>query len=146
MSQLKSELCVWYLDDSTIGGPAEDVKHDLEVIVREGTALGLHLNERKSEVIGNNRTPFCFQSLKHRRPIRNLLFCWAPPLVIRGLLLMLSLGRHSYSAQWEIDSNTSRPMLPCYSFAILLPSRSCCTSLGPRPVSYPPASRFMMTF
>ena len=51
MSQLKSELCVWYLDDSTIGGPAEDVKHDLEVIVCEGAALGLHLNERKSEVI-----------------------------------------------------------------------------------------------
>ena len=56
VSQLKSELCVWYLDDSTIGGPAEDVKHDLEVIVREGAALGLHLNERKSEVIGDNLT------------------------------------------------------------------------------------------
>ena len=54
MFQLKPELCVWYLDDSTIGGPAEDVKHDLEVIVCEGAALGLHLNERKSEVIGDN--------------------------------------------------------------------------------------------
>ena len=43
-------------------------------------------------------TPFCFESLKHRRPIRHLFFCWAPPL------LMPSLGRHSYSAQWEIDS------------------------------------------
>ena len=51
VSQLKSELCLWYLDDTTIGGPAEDVKHDLEVIVCEGAALGLHLNERKSEVI-----------------------------------------------------------------------------------------------
>ena len=51
VSQLKSELCVWYLDDGTIGGAAEDVKRDLEVIVCEGAALGLHLNERKSEVI-----------------------------------------------------------------------------------------------
>ncbi len=51
MSQLKSELCVWYLDDGTIEGAAEDVKHDLEVVVREGAALDLHLNERKSEVI-----------------------------------------------------------------------------------------------
>ena len=51
MSQLKSELCVWYLDDGTIGGAAEDIKHDLEIVVREGAALGLHLNERKSEVI-----------------------------------------------------------------------------------------------
>ncbi len=50
-SQLKSELCVRYLDDGTIGGAAEDVKHDLEVVVREGAALGLHLNERISEVI-----------------------------------------------------------------------------------------------
>ena len=50
----KSELCVWYLDDGTIGGAAEDVKHDLEVIVCEGAALGLHLNEWKSEVIGGD--------------------------------------------------------------------------------------------
>ena len=54
VSQLKSELCVWYLDDGTIGGAAEDVKHDLEVIVCEGAALGLHLNEWKSEVIGGD--------------------------------------------------------------------------------------------
>ena len=54
VSQLKSELSAWYLDDSTIGGPAADVKHELEVIVCEGAALGLHLNERKSEVIGDD--------------------------------------------------------------------------------------------
>ena len=51
VSQLKSELGVWYLDDGTIGGVTEDDKHDLEVVVREGAALGLLLNERKSEVI-----------------------------------------------------------------------------------------------
>ena len=51
VSQLKSELGVWYLDDGTIEGVTEDVKHDLEVVVREGAALGLLLNERKSEVI-----------------------------------------------------------------------------------------------
>ena len=51
VSQLKSELGVWYLDDGNIGGVTEDVKHDLEVVVREGAALCLLLNERKSEVI-----------------------------------------------------------------------------------------------
>ena len=149
VSQLKLELCVWYLDDSTIGGPAEDIKHDLEVIVCEGAALGLHLNERKSEVIGDDlaaRDSILLSIPEDRRSIRNLLFCWAPPLVIRGLLLMLFLGRHSYSAQWEIDSNMFRPMMHCYSFAILSPSHSCCTSLGPHPVSYPPASKCMMMF
>ena len=51
MSQLKSEFCVWYLDDGTIGGPAEDVMHDLELVGRECAFLGLQLNELKSEVI-----------------------------------------------------------------------------------------------
>ena len=54
VSQLKSELCVWYLDDGTIGGAAEDVKRDLEVIVCKGAVQGLHLNERKSEVIADD--------------------------------------------------------------------------------------------
>ena len=51
VSQLKSEFCVWYLDDGTIGGPAEDVMHDLELVGRECAFLGLQLNELKSEVI-----------------------------------------------------------------------------------------------
>ena len=48
---MKSEFCVWYLDDGTVGGFAETVKQDLEVIKEEGVLLGLELNEKKSEVI-----------------------------------------------------------------------------------------------
>ena len=48
---MKSEFCVWYLDDGTVGGSAETVKQDLEVIKEEGALLGLELNEKKSEVI-----------------------------------------------------------------------------------------------
>ena len=51
VSQLQSELCVWYLDDGTVGGAVDDIKHDLEMVEREGAALGLQLNQRKSEVI-----------------------------------------------------------------------------------------------
>ena len=54
MSQLKSELCVWYVDDSTIGRATEDVKHDLEVVIWEGPALGLPLNQQKTELIGDD--------------------------------------------------------------------------------------------
>ena len=57
-SQLKSELCLFYLDDVTLGGCKEDILHDLEVVEREGVDLGLHLNHlglhlnhQKSEVI-----------------------------------------------------------------------------------------------
>ena len=50
-SQLKSELCLFYLDDVTLGGCKGDILHDLEVVEREGVDLGLHLNHQKSEVI-----------------------------------------------------------------------------------------------
>ena len=51
VSLLKSELSIWYLDDGTIGGTAEVVRHDLEVVNREGAKLGLQLNGQKSEVV-----------------------------------------------------------------------------------------------
>ena len=42
---------MWYLDDGTVGGSADSVKQDLEVIKEQGASLGLSLNESKSEVI-----------------------------------------------------------------------------------------------
>ena len=50
-SQLKSELCLCYLDDVTLGGNVDDALDDLEVVEHVATGLGLHLNHRKSEVI-----------------------------------------------------------------------------------------------
>ena len=46
-SKLKSELSLFYLDDGTLGGNAEMLQHDLEVVEREGAEVD-HL---KSEVI-----------------------------------------------------------------------------------------------
>ena len=48
---MKSELCLFYLDNSTLGDCKEDILHDLEVVEREGAEVGLHLNHQKSEVI-----------------------------------------------------------------------------------------------
>ena len=48
-SHLKSELCLFYLDDGTLGGKVVDVLHDLDLIVSEGAELGLHLNHHKSK-------------------------------------------------------------------------------------------------
>ena len=49
--QLKSEFCVFYLDDGTVGGSEHDVLHDFQLIDREAAAIGLQLNHRKSELI-----------------------------------------------------------------------------------------------
>ena len=48
---MKSELCLFYLDDGTLGGSNYDIAQDLEVVKNEGAVLGLSLNQTKSEVI-----------------------------------------------------------------------------------------------
>ena len=53
-SLLKSELCIFYLDDGTLGGVLSDVLHDSEVIKKEAGIVGLDLNPQKSEVISIN--------------------------------------------------------------------------------------------
>lgn len=40
-----------YLDDITLGGSPEQIQHDLEVVDRVASDLGLHLNHHKSELI-----------------------------------------------------------------------------------------------
>ena len=51
VSQLESELCLFFLDDGTLGGSVETLRHDLEVIHKFGEAIGLELNKQKSEII-----------------------------------------------------------------------------------------------
>ena len=53
-SQLESELCLLFLDDGTLGGSVETLRHDLEVIHKFGEAMGLELNKQKSEIICSN--------------------------------------------------------------------------------------------
>ena len=50
-SSLKSELCIFYLDDGTLGGLLSDVLHDVEMIKKEAGIVGLELNPQKSEVV-----------------------------------------------------------------------------------------------
>ena len=44
------DLNVWYLDDGTIIGKKEDVFGVFELLLKEGPALGLHLNVQKNEI------------------------------------------------------------------------------------------------
>ena len=52
-SQLRSELSFFYLDDGTLGGSEEDLRHDVEVVERVGSSIGLMLNAGKTEIIGS---------------------------------------------------------------------------------------------
>ena len=49
--QLRSELCLFYLDNGTLGGSEDDILHDLEVINNAADELGLMLNMQKCELI-----------------------------------------------------------------------------------------------
>ena len=49
-TQLKTDLCLFYLDDITFGGKLEDVLYNLDLVEREGEDLGLLPNHQKSEV------------------------------------------------------------------------------------------------
>ena len=51
LSQLQSELKIFYLDDGTVGGSTESVLHDLHYLESGAAELGLHLNQSKSELI-----------------------------------------------------------------------------------------------
>lgn len=51
--QLRSPLCVMYMDDVSVGGSVEDALHDLDVI-KDAESLGLSLNPVKCEVICHN--------------------------------------------------------------------------------------------
>lgn len=46
-------VSLWYLDDGHLAGPSEQVLEALNVILREGTSFGLHLNLNKCLVYGN---------------------------------------------------------------------------------------------
>ena len=53
-SLMKSELCIFYLDNGTLGGVLSDVLYDIGVMKKEAGIVGLEFNPQKSEVIGIN--------------------------------------------------------------------------------------------
>ena len=50
-SRLESDLCLFYLDDGTLGGSPQEVLQDLQRVEQGAAELGLSLNHEKSEVI-----------------------------------------------------------------------------------------------
>ena len=51
VTQLNSELSVFYLNDGNLGGDVETLLSDLEVVEREGARIRLQLNVQKSKII-----------------------------------------------------------------------------------------------
>ena len=50
-SRLKLDLCLFYLDDRTLGGTPQEVLRDLQWVEQGAAELGLSLNHEKLEVI-----------------------------------------------------------------------------------------------
>ena len=50
-SRLESDLCLFYLDDGTLGGSPQEVLQDFQRVEQGAVELGLSLNHEKSEVI-----------------------------------------------------------------------------------------------
>ena len=50
ISNLKSSLNIWYLDDGTLGGDPNDVLKDWKKILVKGKEIGLSLNPGKCEL------------------------------------------------------------------------------------------------
>ena len=53
-TQLESEMSLFYLDDGTLGGTVDDLKHDLAIVEQEEAEIGLQLNREKSEIVCAN--------------------------------------------------------------------------------------------
>jgi len=51
LTSLSSDLTLGYMDDFTVGGPADIVSADVELIRKKGSELGLNLNTSKCERI-----------------------------------------------------------------------------------------------
>ena len=49
-----AELAVWYLDDATIGGSADQVVAEVDRVRRSAALIGLALNENKCEVVSSD--------------------------------------------------------------------------------------------
>ena len=51
IGRLRSTLNVWYLDDGTLGGDADVVRDDLQVVISTAADIGLAVNTQKCEVL-----------------------------------------------------------------------------------------------
>lgn len=62
MLQLRSELQMFHLDDETLGGNLLDGHHDLQIVERLGSDLGVQFSRSKSELLREDLMQCCQQS------------------------------------------------------------------------------------
>ena len=149
-SHLRSELCLFYLDDGSLGGCREEVLHDLELVEREGAELGLRLNHEKSEVISsdNEARAAVLSSLPGALVVDpgHAVFLGSPVGNLPTISSVLRGKLRGCWRSWGRGSGTSEPMTPFSFFATLLPSRSFCIVSGPPHASSRRYCRSMTSF
>ena len=111
-----SEFNVCYMNDGSVGGTLEDVRHDLGIVQWVGSSLGLHLNHQKSKMICTN--PVTTNPILSAVPGAMVLLPYYDPLL--GTLLpslLLSIARFVILPLWAIDFMHDSLLL-CNSYAI----------------------------
>ena len=142
---LKSELCLFYLDDGSLGGVSTDIIHDVEVIKREAIKVGLVLNPSKSEVIGTD--PITVEAIQSSLPGVHVVD------VAQATLLGSPIGDIT-SISTTITAKTvmlkclgerlPKVMMHTSCCVILLLSPNSCTVLGHLHVLFHPVCSYMM--
>ena len=54
ITKLRYDFSIFYLDDGSVGGNVDDVRHDLHLITEEAAKVDLKLNLMKTELITDN--------------------------------------------------------------------------------------------
>ena len=93
VEKLQSELKIFYLDDSLLGGTTAEVLDDIQLIQKDAAQLGLPLNLNKSELICHN-------------PLDSPLLLSAPELIPIEPHLALFLGS-PVGGRYSVDSAIS---------------------------------------
>ena len=133
VQQLRSEVCLFYLDDGTLRGCLDNVLHDLRNVERVAGDLGLQFKHEKSEVICEDLPALqrrCFVlPLACEWSVKAMPPYWALPLGGGGgwwRALMRSFQRRPrFYRSWGIGFGIVMHMMLTAFFAILLfPPRS----------------------
>ena len=130
-SRLKSDLCLFYLDDGTLGSRAEDICLDIQSVEQAGAEVGLKLNRSKSEIICNN--PTTLDSILSSLPgacvvdpkKATLLGCPIGDLSSISNTIIEKLRK--LETIWTTGSKILPHMMPSFSYVTFWQSLSSCT-------------------
>lgn len=118
LRSMSSSFRLGYLDDISLGGRPEDVRHDLAIITELEETLGIRLNRQKCEILSDNETPVNGFNDFQQRNRESMILLGAP--LFKGKALDEALQDHLDSMNQAVNNLMD---LPTHGALVLL--RSC---------------------